>query len=441
MLPSEARAIAPRRNVGPRRNNLWTEGRFAFTGAVVIRRGQRPLEAVDSWKIETAPGRVLYGAGIIDLLGEVARELGGKRVLVVTDRGVAAAGHVDRASAALRAAGLEVAVFAEVEENPGERHVAAAAAAARAHGADFLVGLGGGSAMDCAKGANFVFTNGGRMEDYWGFGKANRPMLPSIGVPCTAGTGSEAQSFAVISREDDHRKMACGDPKARFLANLLDPELARTAPPQVMAATGLDAFSHAMESFVATAANPYSRMFASEGFRRLLRGFEIVVEAQRADSRARSHLKSEDEINERWGDMLLGAHLAGGAIEASMLGAAHGLANPLTARYEITHGVAVAVMLDHVVRYNGETGDAGYTGLVRLMDGPESGGSPPSTRLADSWAGLRRSAGVAGRLKDLGVREADLEVLASQASKQWTAQFNPRAVTASDMLSLYQAAF
>ncbi|MCY3928589.1 MAG: iron-containing alcohol dehydrogenase [Acidobacteria bacterium] len=406
-----------------------------------LKRGQRPLETEDSWSVDTAPGRVLFGAGVIDLVGDLVQELGGGRVLVVTDPGVAAAGHLDRASASLRSAGLEVAVFSEVRENPGERDVAEAAAAARSHRATFLVGLGGGSAMDCAKGANFVFTNGGRMEDYWGFGKASRPMLPSIGVPCTAGTGSEAQSFAVISREDDHRKMACGDPKARFLATLLDPELARTAPPYVMAATGLDAFSHAMESFVATAANPYSRMFASEGFRRLLRGFEVVVEAQSADSQAHSNARSEVEINELWGDMLLGAHLAGAAIEASMLGAAHGLANPLTARYDITHGVAVAVMLDHVVRYNGETGDTGYTGLVRLLGGSGAGNPPASTRLAESWTGLRRSAGVAGRLRDLGVREADLEVLATQASKQWTAQFNPRAVTASDMLSLYQAAF
>ena len=303
--------------------------------------------------------------------------------------------------------------------------------------------------MDCAKGANFVLTNGGRMEDYWGFGKATRPMLPSIGVPCTAGTGSEAQSFAVISREDDHRKMACGDPKARFLATILDPELARTAPPKVMAAAGLDAFSHAMESFVATAANPYSRMFSSEAFRRLLRGFEVVAAAQGANPGAATDSTStgaalglESEINDLWGEMLLGAHLAGAAIEASMLGAAHGLANPLTARYDITHGVAVAVVLDHVVRFNGETCDKGYTGLVRLLDGQEDeADGPASARLADSWAGLRGRAGVAGRLRDLGVSEGDLELLASQASEQWTAQFNPRAVTTSDMLKLYQAAF
>ncbi len=418
---------------------------------MAIKRGRRPLEAGDSWSIDTAPGRVLYGAGVIDLIGEVVRELGGRRVLVVADPGVAAAGHVHRASVSLRDTGLDITVFYGVGENPGERHVAAAAAAACVHEADFLVGLGGGSAMDCAKGANFVFTNGGRMEDYWGFGKAKGPMLPSVGVPCTAGTGSEAQSFAVISREDDHRKMACGDPKARFAATLLDPELVRTAPADVMAATGLDALSHALESFVSTAANPYSRMFASEGFARLLRGFEAVVAAQGQPESAGA--SGDVESNSLWGDMLLGAHFAGGAIEASMLGAAHGLANPLTARYDTTHGVAVAIMLDHVVRFNGAARDAGeagengkteaasYDGLARLAFRGESGNGSASERLAGLWCELRGAAGVAARLRDIGVREADLDLLASQAVGQWTAQFNPRSATASDMLALYRAAF
>ena len=420
---------------------------------MAIKRGQRPLEAADSWSIHTAPGRVLYGAGTIDLLGDVGRELGARRPLLVSDPGVEAAGHVDRASASLRRANLAVAAFRGVEENPGERNVSAAAGAAREHGADLLIGLGGGSAMDCAKGANFVFTNGGRMEDYWGFGKASKPMLPSVGVPCTAGTGSEAQSFAVISREDDHRKMACGDPKARFAATLLDPELVRTAPPDVMAATGLDALSHALESFVCTAANPYSRMFASEGFARLLRGFDAVVEARSpgggnaasASSRAAAGGGPDGaaaaEADELWGEMLLGAHFAGAAIEASMLGAAHGLANPLTARYDVTHGVAVAVVLDHVVRFNGADDGAGYGGLARLAFGNGPGNGVASERLAELWAGLRDRVGVAARLRDLGVREADLDLLASQAAEQWTAQFNPRSAAASDMLALYRAAF
>ena len=420
---------------------------------MAIKRGQRPLEAADSWSIHTAPGRVLYGAGTIDLLGDVGRELGARRPLLVSDPGVEAAGHVDRASASLRRANLAVAAFRGVEENPGERNVSAAAGAAREHGADLLIGLGGGSAMDCAKGANFVFTNGGRMEDYWGFGKASKPMLPSIGVPCTAGTGSEAQSFAVISREDDHRKMACGDPKARFAATLLDPELVRTAPPDVMAATGLDALSHALESFVCTAANPYSRMFASEGFARLLRGFDAVVEARSpgggnaatAASRAAAgggpDGSAAAQADELWGEMLLGAHFAGAAIEASMLGAAHGLANPLTARYDVTHGVAVAVVLDHVVRFNGADDGAGYGGLARLAFGNGPNNGVASERLAELWAGLRDRVGVAARLRDLGVREADLDLLASQAAEQWTAQFNPRSAAASDMLALYRAAF
>lgn len=408
---------------------------------MAIKRGQRPLEAGDSWSIDTAPGRVLYGAGVIDLVGEVVRELGGRRVLVVADPGVAAAGHVHRASVSLREADLDLAVFYGVGENPGERHVAAAAAAARVHEADFLVGLGGGSAMDCAKGANFVFTNGGRMEDYWGFGKASKPMLPSVGVPCTAGTGSESQSFAVISREDDHRKMACGDPKARFAATLLDPELVRTAPPEVMAATGLDALSHALESFVCTAANPYSRMFASEGFARLLRGFDAVVEAQPGSGTSSGLRQTAVDPTELWGEMLLGAHFAGAAIEASMLGAAHGLANPLSARYEITHGVAVAVMLDHVVRFNGAAEGAAYGGLARLAFGGGSENGVASERLAELWAGLRNSAGVSARLRDLGVPEADLDLLSSQAAEQWTAQFNPRSASPSDMLALYRAAF
>ena len=408
---------------------------------MVIKRGQRPLETEDSWGVDAAPGRVLFGSGVIDLIGDLVQELGGGRVLVVTDPGVAAAGHVHRAAGSLRRAALEVEVFSGVEENPGERHVAAAAAAARAHRATFLVGLGGGSAMDCAKGANFVLTNGGRMEDYWGFGKASKPMLPSVGVPCTAGTGSEAQSFAVISREDDHRKMACGDPKARFRATLLDPQLVRTAPSDVMAASGLDALSHAMESFVTTAANPYSRMLASEGFRRLLRGFEAVATARSPNGNPTEEPESEARLNELWGEMLLGAYFAGAAIEASMLGAAHGLANPLTARYDITHGVAVAVVLDHVVRYNGETGDARYAGLARLLDGQEACDGHASNRLADRWIDCRRRVGVAGNLRDLGVAEADLELLATQAAEQWTARFNPRTTSASDMLALYRAAF
>src|SRR4051794_16449357 len=193
-------------------------------------------------------GRVVFGAGTLSRLGELARELGGTRVLLVTDPGLEHAGHPQRAEESLRAAGLAVRVFDDVEENPTGRHVEAGVTAAREHRADLLVAVGGGSAMDVDKGANFVVTNGGSIADYMGFGKATKPMLPSIGVPTTAGTGSEAQSYALIADESSHLKMACGDKKAAFRIAVLDPEVTLTQPPGVTAVTGLDSVAHAVES-------------------------------------------------------------------------------------------------------------------------------------------------------------------------------------------------
>ena len=178
--------------------------------------------------------RVVFGVGTLARLGELTRELGGQRVLLVTDPGLEAAGHPQRAAESLRAAGLAVVIFDGVEENPTTKHVEAGLEVAKANAIDFLVAVGGGSAMDCAKGINFLLTNGGRMQDYWGVGKATKPMLASIGVPTTAGTGSEAQSFALIADPETHMKMACGDKKAAFRAAILDPVVTTTQPPHVI---------------------------------------------------------------------------------------------------------------------------------------------------------------------------------------------------------------
>ena len=169
-----------------------------------------PLQELQPFNFDSRT-RVVFGAGSLDRLGALAGELGGEKILLVTDPGLRAAGHVDRALRALAGKGLETATFDGVEENPTTRHVAEALAVAKKHDINLLVGLGGGSSMDCAKGVNFLFSNGGRMSDYWGIGKAEKPMLPMIAVPTTAGTGSEAQSFALISNEKTHQKMACGD--------------------------------------------------------------------------------------------------------------------------------------------------------------------------------------------------------------------------------------
>src|SRR5438552_2617296 len=297
-----------------------------------------------------APTRVVYGPGTLARLGEVARELGESRVLLVTDPGLEAAGHPQRAVQSIREVALEVFVVDAVEPHPTDRHVQAGVAFARPLGIDLIVSVGGGSSMDCAKGINFILTNGGQMSDYRGFGKATKPMLPSIAVPTTAGTGSEAQSFALIADERTHMKMACGDRKAAFRISILDPDLTESQPHGVAAVTGIDAMTHAIESYVCTKRNPLSQMYAREAWR-LLEGSLLTVLGKPADAEARSAMQ-------------LGAHFAGVAIENSMLGAAHACANPLTAHYGLTHGIAVGILLPHVIRYNAEAVGPLYGDLV-----------------------------------------------------------------------------
>jgi alcohol dehydrogenase len=408
--PVEALASAPPSRRGGEAEGATTASTAAFGSA---ESGTAP------WSAEVGTVRLYFGAGELGRLGALARDLGaGPRVLVVTDPGVRATGHVERAERALHAAGLAVAVFDEVEENPTTRHVNAGRRAAAAHRADLLIGLGGGSAMDCAKGINFLYTNGGRMEDYQGFGRASHPMLPSIGIPTTAGTGSDAQSYALIAREEGHAKMACGDVKARFHSVILDPELAASAPRRVVAAAGMDALSHTVESYVSSRRTPISRLYAREAWRLLEANIERVL--------------SDPGDLDAAGAMLLGAHLAGAAVEGSMLGAAHACANPLTAHHGIPHGAAVNLTLPHVVRYNaGMAGDV-YRNLA---------GSADAAAIAARLADLRARAGLPQRLRDCGVDAGHLPDLATEAAAQWTAGFNPRPVTAADLLAIYEAAF
>ncbi len=360
--------------------------------------------------------RVVFGAGSLARLGELAGDLGGTRVLLITDPGLEHAGHPQRAVAALRGAGLAVAVFDEVQENPTGRHVEAAAAIASQHGADLLVAVGGGSAMDVAKGTNFVVTNGGAIADYQGFGKATKPMLPSIGVPTTAGTGSEAQSYALIADESSHLKMACGDTKAAFRIAVLDPEVTLTQPRMVTAVTGIDSLAHAIESYVCTRRNALSQTFSRQAWHLLNRNFERVINRP-DDLAARS-------------DMQLGAHLGGMAIETSMLGCAHACANPLTAHYGTMHGVAVGIMLPHVIRYNAAAAEPLYAEL--LAEGSEA--------LARRVTALLRAADLATTLAECGVSPDILPVLAEEAAEQWTARFNPRPATEAELRRLYAAA-
>ena len=166
---------------------------------------------IESFASRPAP-KIVFGPGMLRELPACVRELGAASVLIVTDHGIAKAGHLDKARAFLDTAGIRVATYAHAHENPTESDADACCAAARQLQFDCIVALGGGSSMDTAKAGNFLLTNGGRMRDYHGYGKATKPLLPLIAIPTTAGTGSECQSYALVSKDDSHEKMACGDP-------------------------------------------------------------------------------------------------------------------------------------------------------------------------------------------------------------------------------------
>ncbi len=370
--------------------------------------------------------RVVFGKGSIERLGQLSRDLHFRRTLLVADKGIVRAGHVAAALRVLDASGIAVTPYHDFGENPDSAMIDAGCRFAEPLGVDSIVGLGGGSSLDCARGINFVLTNGGSIGDYRGYGKAGTPLLPMIGIPTTAGTGSEAQSYAVIADAATHMKMACGDPSAAMRIAILDPELTLTAPRHVTAMAGFDAIAHAVETAVTMKRTPLSDTFSHRAWRLLSDSFERVL-LHPADAEARAAMQ-------------LGSHLAGIAIEQSMLGAAHACANPLTARYNLAHGLALAILLPHVVRWNaGVAGDryAALVGSPRRRARDEDAAEALALRLED----LSVAGGLAVKLSDSGIEEAALPELAAQAAGQWTGTFNPRPLDATGAMEIYRSAF
>ena len=370
--------------------------------------------------------RVVFGQGSIERLGPVARELNFQRTLLVADPGVVKAGHVAEVTRRLEDAGIAVTPYHDFGENPDSAMIDAGFRFAEPLDVDSIVGLGGGSSLDCAKGINFVLANGGSIGDYRGYGKAVTPLLPMIGIPTTAGTGSEAQSYAVISDATTHMKMACGDPSAAMRVAILDPELTFTAPRHVTAMAGFDAIAHAVETAATVRRTPLSDTFSHRAWQLLAGAFERVL-LHPSDAGARAAMQ-------------LGSHFAGIAIEQSMLGAAHACANPLTARYNLAHGLALAILLPHVVRWNAGAALDQYAALIgspRRRAREEDAAETLALRLE----ALALAGGLAMKLSDRGVEERALPELAAQAAGQWTGTFNPRPFDAQGAMEIYRAAF
>jgi alcohol dehydrogenase class IV len=382
---------------------------------------------VRDFTFNTTPS-VIFGAGAAARIGEIARARLGGRALVVTDAGLVRAGLVAPALAALDAAGVTVAVYDAVVADPPEALVLASAQAARAHGADCVIGFGGGSSLDVAKVVALVARSNEALADIYGVGLARGPRLPLMLVPTTAGTGSEVTPISILTT-GAHEKKGVVSPLIIPDIALLDPDLTLGLPPSVTAATGVDAMVHAIEAYTSANPNnnPVSRALAVEALRLLGSNIRRAVHGG-SDREARA-------------GMLLGSMLAGQAFANSPVAAVHALAYPLGGHFGIPHGLSNALVLPQVLRFNAPACGALYAEIAphALPDLAPGGG-------ADAFAtGVERlctDLGLPPRLRDAGVPESALDLLADDAMKQTRLLVNnPRPVTRDDARAIYGAAW
>lgn len=374
---------------------------------------------------------IVFGEGAIADIGEIAARRGWKRVLLVTDPGLVKLGMIAQPVAALEEAGVSVAVYSDVEADPPEHVVKAAAQAAGAHAADAVIGLGGGSSLDVAKLAALLALGKEDMPAIYGVGNARGPRLPLMLIPTTAGTGSEVTPIAIVTTGTSE-KMGVVSPVLLPDIALLDPQLTWGLPPAVTAATGIDAMVHAIEAHASASTNnnPVSRALAREALRLMGGAIERAVRAG-GDRSARA-------------DMLLGSMLAGQAFANSPVAAVHALAYPIGGHFHVPHGLSNALVLSHVLRFNAETAGHLYADIAPIVFPHlvELGSQAQGAAFADELAELSQRCGLQPRLRDMGIPESALDLLADDAMKQTRLLVNnPRPLTRSDALAIYRAAW
>ncbi len=374
--------------------------------------------------------RIDCGAGSIERLGELARSLGLRHALLITDAGLVAAGLVTPAERALEAAGVTVARFAGVSADPAEPVVLEAATLARETGIDGVIGFGGGSSMDVAKLVAVLAHGEQPLADMYGVDKVKGGRLPLIQVPTTAGTGSEVTAVAIVTTGAT-TKLGVVSPQLFADVAVLDPALTVGLPPGVTAATGIDAMVHAIEAYTSRhRKNPYSDMLARQALTLMSRSLRRAVHAGQ-DLAAR-------------GDMLLGAMLAGQAFANAPVAAVHALASPLGGHYHVPHGLSNALVLLPVLRFNAAVAASLYAELLPCID-PEVQATSASAGCEAFVAALDRliaDVALPRRLRDLDIPEDDLPMLAADAMHQQRLLVNnPREVSEADALALYRSVY
>jgi alcohol dehydrogenase class IV len=353
----------------------------------------------------------------------------GSRAIVVSDPGIAKAGILDRVLSALDQAGVTAEPYPSVEPNPSVETVDAAHDLFRRTRSAFVLGVGGGSAMDVAKVVAVLAAHGGGVRDYEGMGKVPGPGVPCVAVPTTAGTGSEVTIFSVITDRQRKFKMTVGSPHTVPQVALCDPELTLSMPPALTAATGMDALTHAIESFVNTVHNPIAAALALDAIRLIGRSLRTAY-SNGKDLRART-------------EMLLASTMAAMAFARTRLGNVHAMSHPLGAHFDVPHGVANAVLLPPVMAWNMIACYDTYPQIAAALGEPAAGLSPREAAEAavEAVRRLARDVQIPERLRDLGVTREGIPAMTEDAMKSGNVLVNPRATSAADIAALFEAAY
>lgn len=377
----------------------------------------------------TQPTRLTFGAGAIAGLADLVKGEGGSKPFVVVDPGLKKAGLLKKVTASLKKAKMDFEVYDKIDPEPGLKLADAGCKLAAKSGCDCVIGVGGGSAMDVAKAIGILLTNGGKAEDYLGLGKITKPGVPKIMVPTTAGTGAEVTFTAVFINEKTGSKGGMnGDPLYPDAA-LLDPELTVSVPPHVTAATGIDAFTHAIEGYVSTQSHPISDMYALEAIEMISSNLSLAY-ANGDNLEARSA-------------MLMGSLLAGKALATAGVGLVHAMAYPLGGMFGIPHGLANAVLLPYVVEYNLIGNPGKYAAVAEVM-GYDTTDMPlreAAALVVEAIFNLNNDVGIPSSLADLDIPIEKVPEMADIAlTVTRPVENNPRKPTRDEVVQVYHNA-
>jgi len=376
------------------------------------------------------PTRIKYGANIVESVGEEAKKFAAKKVLIVTDKGIVKAGLLAKVKESLERSSLEMLVFDQVEQNPKDKTVEKGAELAREEKVDLIIGVGGGSTMDTAKGIGLLVTNGGSLRDYWGVDMVKKPSLPLITVPTTAGTGSEVTICAVI--DDTSREYTTKDcVESRLISPrlaLVDPLLTRSLPPELTAGTGMDALTHAIEAYTAIPASALTDALS-------LYSIELI-----ANNLGKAFANGDDL--EARNNMMLGSLMAGVAFSNSDTAGVHCMAEAVGGFYDIPHGIACAVFLPYIMEYNLIANPKKHADIAKAMgeDITILSVREAALKSVEAVKKLMKEVGIIPSARWLGVKEKDIAQLAKIAMTNVSLESNPRKLRESDFVEIFKRA-